>query len=85
MMATREAVQEREKMVAKQIKARGVEDASVLDAMRVVPREDFVPVNLADFAYDDGPLPIGHGQTISQPYIVAVMTAAGLAMFATWK
>jgi protein-L-isoaspartate(D-aspartate) O-methyltransferase len=63
-------------MVAGEIAARGVEDPLVLDAMRAVPREDFVSAGLAEYAYEDGPLPIGHGQTISQPYIVAVMTAA---------
>ena len=71
--------QDRERMVASQIEARGITDPLVLDAMRTVPRERFVPASLARFAHDDGPLPIGHGQTISQPYIVAVMTqAAGL-------
>jgi protein-L-isoaspartate(D-aspartate) O-methyltransferase len=63
-------------MVATQIEARGITDPLVLDAMRSTPRERFVPVSLAKFACDDGPLPIGHGQTISQPYIVAAMTAA---------
>jgi protein-L-isoaspartate(D-aspartate) O-methyltransferase len=76
MTATREAISERHRTVAGQIAARGVEDPLVLDAMRAVPREDFVPADLAEYAYEDGPLPIGHGQTISQPYIVAVMTAA---------
>jgi protein-L-isoaspartate(D-aspartate) O-methyltransferase len=61
-------------MVRSQIEARGVHDARVLEAMRSVPRHRFVPEYLAHAAYDDGPLPIGHGQTISQPYIVAVMT-----------
>jgi len=75
-MARCEAEQERERMVAKQIEARGVEDSFVLDAMRAVPREDFMPSEERDVAYEDGPLPIGHGQTISQPYIVAAMTAA---------
>jgi protein-L-isoaspartate(D-aspartate) O-methyltransferase len=71
--------EDRERMVATQIEARGITDPLVLDAMRIVPRERFVPASLAKFAYDDGPLPIGHGQTISQPYIVAVMAqAAGL-------
>jgi len=73
---TRESSHERERMVAEQIAARGVSDRLVLDAMRAVPREDFVPEDLAESAYEDGPLPIGHAQTISQPYIVAVMTAA---------
>jgi protein-L-isoaspartate(D-aspartate) O-methyltransferase len=68
--------EDRARMVATQIEARGITDPLVLDAMRTVPREAFVPASLAKFAYDDGPLPIGNGQTISQPYIVAVMTAA---------
>src|SRR5512132_2543503 len=63
-------------MVATQIAARGVTDPAVLAAMRTVPREAFVPPELAELAYDDMPLPIGEGQTISQPYIVALMTAA---------
>lgn len=63
-------------MVATQIAARGVTDPVVLEAMRTVPREVFVRPELAEFAYDDIPLPIGAGQTISQPYMVAVMTAA---------
>jgi protein-L-isoaspartate(D-aspartate) O-methyltransferase len=65
---------ERARMVRTQIEARGVRDERVLEAMRSVPRHRFVPEDLAPSAYDDGPLPIGHGQTISQPYIVAVMT-----------
>jgi protein-L-isoaspartate(D-aspartate) O-methyltransferase len=70
---------ERERMVAEQLVARGIRDERVLAAFRKVPREAFVPPDLADFAYEDNPLPIGEGQTISQPYIVAVMTqAAGL-------
>jgi protein-L-isoaspartate(D-aspartate) O-methyltransferase len=70
---------DRERMVTTQIEARGITDPLVLEAMRAVPRERFVPAAMARFAYDDGPLPIGEGQTISQPYIVAVMTqAAGL-------
>lgn len=76
MTTTRESTHERDRMVAEQIAARGVDDRLVLDAMRAVPREDFVPGNLVAFAYDDGPLAIGHGQTISQPYIVALMIAA---------
>jgi protein-L-isoaspartate(D-aspartate) O-methyltransferase len=66
----------RHEMVEQQIRQRGVTDDRVLDAMRSVPRERFVPPELASRAYDDGPLPIGSGQTISQPYIVAYMTAA---------
>jgi protein-L-isoaspartate(D-aspartate) O-methyltransferase len=66
----------REAMVARQIKARGISDARVLDAMARVPRHEFVPRSVRDHAYEDGPLPIGHDQTISQPYIVAFMTEA---------
>ena len=61
-------------MVEQQIRQRGVTDERVLDAMRTVPRERFVPEGQADRAYEDSPLPIGFGQTISQPYIVAHMT-----------
>ena len=64
----------RSKMVQQQIKDRGVHDESVLDAMRTVPRHEFVLERYLDFAYDDSPLPINHGQTISQPYMVALMT-----------
>ena len=65
----------REKMVEDQIESRGISNQPTLDAMKKVPRHKFVPPNLLDRAYDDGPLPIGYGQTISQPYIVAYMTA----------
>ncbi len=61
-------------MVDSQIAARGIEDAATLRAMSTVPRHEFVPEDLRGAAYDDRPLPIGHGQTISQPYIVAYMT-----------
>ncbi len=61
-------------MVAGQIAGRGVHDPRVLDAMRQVPRHCFVPPEYQAIAYSDGPLPIGEGQTISQPYIVALMT-----------
>ena len=61
-------------MVAEQIAARGVSDPRVLDAMRAVPRHEFVPAAGRGDAYLDSPLPIGYGQTISQPYIVALMT-----------
>ncbi len=64
----------RERMVVSQIEARGVRDPKVLAALRKVPRHRFVPLNLEERAYDDTPLPIGYGQTISQPYIVAYMT-----------
>lgn len=67
---------EREAMVEHQIKARGVKDPATLRAMREVPRHLFVEKSNQPFAYEDGPLAIGHGQTISQPYIVAVMTEA---------
>ncbi len=67
----------RERMVARQIAARGVRSERVLAAMRAVPRERFVPRRQEALAYEDSPLPIGDGQTISQPYIVAYM-AEGL-------
>jgi len=63
----------REHMVRQQIAGRGIEGARLLDAFRAVPREDFVPGEMREFAYEDGPLPIEAGQTISQPYIVALM------------
>jgi protein-L-isoaspartate(D-aspartate) O-methyltransferase len=63
-------------MVRTQIESRGVKDPRVLDAMHAVPRHEFVPERLAPRAYDDGPLPIGNGQTISQPFVVAFMTEA---------
>jgi protein-L-isoaspartate(D-aspartate) O-methyltransferase len=66
----------RERMVETQIKARGIKDERVLKAMLKVPRHLFVPSSLRDQAYGDFPLPIGEGQTISQPYIVALMTEA---------
>lgn len=61
-------------MVEDQIIKRGVEDSRVLDVMKVVERHKFVPEKYSESAYKDGPLPIGHGQTISQPFIVAFMT-----------
>ncbi len=64
----------REEMVERQLAARGITDAAVLDAMRHLPRERFLPARLAPYAYDDSPQPIGSEQTISQPYIVALMT-----------
>jgi protein-L-isoaspartate(D-aspartate) O-methyltransferase len=64
----------RMEMVSSQIAERGIRDAAVLAAMREVPRHEFVPENERSRAYDDSPLPIGEGQTISQPYIVALMT-----------
>ena len=68
--------EQRSFMVETQIAGRGISDAAVLAAMQTVPREKFVPARLADLAYDDGPLPIGEEQTISQPYVVALMTEA---------
>ena len=61
-------------MVKDQIEARGVRDEKILDAMRKVPRHLFIPWNMRAYAYHDEPLPIGEGQTISQPYIVAYMS-----------
>ena len=63
-------------MVEVQIVARGVSDPAVIEAMRTVPRHRFVPENLRDQGYGDHPLPIGHGQTISQPVVVAAMSDA---------
>jgi protein-L-isoaspartate(D-aspartate) O-methyltransferase len=63
-------------MVEEQLQRRGIRSATVLDAMRTVPRHEFVPGEFAAFAYADRPLPIGHDQTISQPFIVAYMTEA---------
>jgi protein-L-isoaspartate(D-aspartate) O-methyltransferase len=75
-VATSRLREQRERMVERQIAARGVADARVLDAMRRIPREQFVSAAMRDRAYDDSPLPIDEGQTISQPYIVALMIAA---------
>ena len=71
-----ELARARQRMVADQLESRGVKDALVLAAMRKVPRHEFVPAAARPAAYGDHPLPIGHGQTISQPYIVAFMTEA---------
>lgn len=65
---------ESERMLREQILARGIRDPRVLDAFRAVPRELFVPENLRASAYEDSPLPLSGGQTISQPYIVALMS-----------
>jgi protein-L-isoaspartate(D-aspartate) O-methyltransferase len=65
---------ERQRMVEQQLKTRGIKDERVLAAMAKVPREEFVPQDSRAASYDDGPLPIGYDQTISQPYIVAFMT-----------
>lgn len=69
-------VNERVSMVTTQIATRGVRDFDVLTVMSQIPRHEFVPQNIKDHAYEDGALPIGNGQTISQPYIVALMTEA---------
>jgi len=69
-----ERERERQAMVAEQIEARGVTHAGVLRAMNAVPRHEFVPEDYGELAYADRPLPIGLGQTISQPFIVALMT-----------
>lgn len=66
----------RESMVKNQLIRRGIDDRLVLDAFREVPREKFVPDNVKEYSYHDGPLPIGKDQTISQPYIVAEMVQA---------
>jgi protein-L-isoaspartate(D-aspartate) O-methyltransferase len=66
--------QARERMVTEQLARRGIKDARVLAAMRAVERDRFIPAEYVEHAYDDGPLPIGSAQTISQPYIVALMS-----------
>lgn len=71
-----EDARRRDLMVARDIAGRGVTDDRVLAAMGSVPRERFLPPEMAEFAYEDSPLPIGSGQTISQPFIVALMAAA---------
>ncbi len=77
MMEREEKFEEmRRKMVERQIVARGIRDGRVIRAMLKVPRHFFVPEHYRNEAYNDYPLPIGHGQTISQPYMVAVMTEA---------
>lgn len=73
-MVTAERVEERRRMVERQIEARGVHHPQVLAAMRDVPRHLFIPPPYDRSAYEDCPLPIGSGQTISQPFIVALMT-----------
>jgi protein-L-isoaspartate(D-aspartate) O-methyltransferase len=71
-----DANRQRQEMVARQIAGRGLTDPRILEAMRKVRREAFVPEEYRDLAFEDGPLPIGEGQTISQPYIVALMAEA---------
>ena len=65
---------QRQRMVEQQLKPRGIKDERVLAAMAKVPREEFIPFDARADAYEDGPLPIGYDQTISQPYVVAFMT-----------
>ena len=69
-------VEQRKCMVERDLSSRGVVDEAVLAAMGMVPRERFLPDEVSEFAYEDHPLPIAEGQTISQPYIVAVMAEA---------
>lgn len=76
MLETQEYAPQRAEMIEKQLRRRGIQDRAVLSAMLAVPRHEFVPEELRSHAYEDVPLPIGSGQTISQPYIVAAMTAA---------
>ena len=71
----------RERMVKEQLERRGIRDARVLAAMRKIPRHIFVDPSLARQAYEDSPLPIGEGQTISQPYMVAIMRIGRLGLF----
>ncbi|PZN30206.1 MAG: hypothetical protein DIU71_12715, partial [Proteobacteria bacterium] len=73
-VAASDEARARERMVRQQIAARGIRDERVLAAMREIPRHRFVPESQRAAAYGDHPLPIGEGQTISQPYIVALMT-----------
>ncbi len=75
-MGANEYAGQREKMVRMQLERRGINDARVLEAFRKVPRHLFMPEGMRSRAYDDCPLPIGNGQTISQPYTVARMTEA---------
>jgi protein-L-isoaspartate(D-aspartate) O-methyltransferase len=75
-MLKAESAESRARMVAEQLFARGIRDERVLGAFRKVPREAFVATELAESAYADHPLPIGEGQTISQPFVVALMTEA---------
>lgn len=75
-LTSRDWIAERERMVDQQLRARDIRDPRVLDAMLAVPRHLFVPEPSRAEAYRDSPVPIGHGQTISQPYIVAFMTQA---------
>src|SRR4051794_30328723 len=73
--STEDFARRRKRMVARQLRARGIEDERVLQAMAEVPREEFLPEEARDDAYRDGAVAIGEGQTMSQPWIVACMTA----------
>lgn len=75
MKNSQQYLEERRKMVSGQLETRGIRDARVLEAMERVPRHQFVPQAYRHMAYADGPLPIGEGQTISQPYMVALMSS----------
>jgi protein-L-isoaspartate(D-aspartate) O-methyltransferase len=76
MFESKDDTRQRAEMVEKQLRRRGIRDPAVLAAMLAVPRHEFVPAEFRSRAYEDVPLPIGGGQTISQPYIVAAMTLA---------
>jgi protein-L-isoaspartate(D-aspartate) O-methyltransferase len=76
MLESQEYAPQRAEMIKKQLRRRGIKDGAVLAVMLAVLRHEFVPLDLRARAYEDAPLPIGSGQTISQPYIVAAMTAA---------
>ena len=76
MLESKDDTRQRAEMVEKQLRRRGIQDPAVLAAMLAVPRHEFVPAEFRSRAYEDVPLPIGGGQTISQPYIVAAMTFA---------
>src|SRR3954470_12555574 len=71
-----EATERRERMVKLQLSARAIRDPRILDAFKSVPREEFLPAELREFAYTDAPLPLAEGQTISQPYVVALTADA---------
>jgi protein-L-isoaspartate O-methyltransferase len=77
MLDVSDFVRARRHMVDTQIAGRGIRDQRILDAMREVPREAFVDEGFEEFSYEDSPLPIAEGQTISQPYVVAMMAEAG--------
>ena len=76
MLEPKQLAPQQAEMIEKQLRRRGIADLAVLRAMECVPRHEFVPGEFRSRAYEDAPLPIGAGQTISQPYIVAAMTAA---------